>query len=378
MEKKAEERVKKPARTVNAERIKELEDRISKTKYNKKTQHAIGLYKAQLAQLKEKQTTAGKGKGKAEGYSVRRSGDGTAILVGFPSVGKSTLLNAITNANSEIGSYAFTTLTVIPGLMKYKFAKIQILDVPGIVHGAASGKGRGREVLSTMMSADLIIFLVDVTHPEHMDAIAKEVYDAHVRVNQGKPDVKIVKKPKGGISIGSTVKLTKINKTTIRDMLKTFRINNADVVVRTDITPDQLIDVVKGNKRYIPAITVLSKIDLVTASKLEKIKKKTSPDVCVSVQDGIGISKLKDAIFNKMRLIRVFLKEPGKEADMKEPMIMWKGCTLKDLCLKLHKDFITRYRFARIWGKGVKFDGQKILKLGHVIRDNDIIELRID
>ena len=166
--------------------------------------------------------------------------------------------------------------------------------------------------------------------------------------------------------------------TTVKDMLKTFRINNADVVIRTDISPDQLIDVVKGNKRYIPAITVLSKIDLVSDNELAKIKKELKPDVCVSVKEKIGLDELKDAIFDKMRLIRVFLKEPSKEADMKEPMIMWKGCTLKDLCMKLHKDFVTRFRFARIWGKGVKFDGQKILKLEHKIRDNDIIELRID
>ena len=70
------------------DKIKELEAQIAKTKYNKKTQHAIGLMKAKLAKLKEKaeNRAGGGGGGKQEGYSVRKSGDGTVILVGFPSV----------------------------------------------------------------------------------------------------------------------------------------------------------------------------------------------------------------------------------------------------------------------------------------------------
>ena len=84
------------------EEISDLEERISKTKYNKKTQHAIGLMKAKLAMLREKaQARASTGKASGDDrFSVRRSGDGTAVLLGFPSVGKSTLLNKITNAKS--------------------------------------------------------------------------------------------------------------------------------------------------------------------------------------------------------------------------------------------------------------------------------------
>jgi ribosome-interacting GTPase 1 len=147
---------KKDKRDFLAEKIKELEERISKTKYNKKTQHAIGLYKAQLARLKEKQRARSRRK-KGEGYAVRKTGDGTVVLLGFPSVGKSTLLNALTNANSPVGTYAFTTLTVIPGILDYKFAKIQVLDVPGVVHGAAAGTGRGKEVLAIIRNSDLIV-----------------------------------------------------------------------------------------------------------------------------------------------------------------------------------------------------------------------------
>jgi len=65
---------------------------------------------------------------------------------GFPSVGKSSLLTELTGTNSEAAAYEFTTLTCIPGVIHYNDAKIQLLDLPGIIEGAAEGKGRGRQV----------------------------------------------------------------------------------------------------------------------------------------------------------------------------------------------------------------------------------------
>lgn len=358
------------------EKIKELQEQISKTKYNKKTQHAIGLYKAQLARLKEKQSARSGGK-KGVGYAVRKTGDGTVVILGFPSVGKSTLLNALTNAKSPVGSYAFTTLTVIPGVLDYKHAKIQILDVPGVVHGAAAGTGRGKEVLAVIRNADLILILIDVFHPEHYPVLQKEVYDADVRVNQRLPDVKIVKASRGGINIGTTVKLMGLDNKTIEDILKEFKINNANIVVRQDINADQLIDVIENNKVYLPAIVVLNKIDMVRKDELNRIKNKVSSDLYVSAEKNVGIDELKELIYKKLKIIRIYLKEYNKKADMGEPLIMWRGCTLKDLCLKLHKDFVDKFKFARIWGSS-KFPGQHIKKLNYELKDNDVVELRMD
>ena len=59
-------------------------------------------------------------------------------------MGKSTLLSAITTTQSETAAYEFTTLTCIPGVIEYEGANIQLLDLPGIIEGAAQGKGRHR------------------------------------------------------------------------------------------------------------------------------------------------------------------------------------------------------------------------------------------
>jgi len=356
--------------------IQEIEAQIAKTKYNKSTQHAVGLMKAKLAKLKEKQTTRGSGTKKQQGYDVRKSGDGTVILIGFPSVGKSTLLNDLTNAESKTAAYAFTTLSVVPGIMEYGDAKIQILDVPGIVKGAAAGTGRGSEVLSVMRSADLIIIIIDVNAPEHYDALLGEIHDAHVRLNARKPDIKIAKTTRGGLKIASTVKLTKIDIETIQVILKEFRIINADVVIRTYIDADELIDVIEGNKRYIPAITVINKIDLATENNVGKVVKELQADLAISAKDKIYIEQLKELIFEKLDLIRLYLKEPGKDADMKKPLIIRRNSKVSDVCSKLHKDFVAKFKFCRVWGKSSKFPGQKFM-IDHKLMDKDILEIHL-
>jgi len=361
------------------DQIKELEERISKTKYNKKTQHAIGLYKAKLAMLREKaiaRSSTGKAKGD-DRFSVRRTGDGTAVLLGFPSVGKSTLLNKLTSAKSDIAAYSFTTLSAVPGLLVYKFAKIQIIDVPGIVSGAASGRGRGKEVLSMLRNADLILILIDALYPEHYDALLEEIFETGIRINQEKPDVKVTKKAKGGVGIGATVKLTKIDTKTITDIARAMKLNNVDILIRTNIDADQLIDVINGNRVYTNALTVLTKIDLVDSDKLEEIKKKIKPDVMVSAEKGIGIEDLKEAIFKRMGFIRLYLKEVNKKADMEEPLIIFKNSTIRDVCMKLHRDFVDKFKFARVWGSSAKFDGQRFLKLDKVLQDEDVLELHM-
>ena len=357
------------------ESIKDLEERISKTKYNKKTQSAIGQYKAQLAKLKHDVVKRASKGPRTQGYSVKKSGDATVVILGFPSVGKSTVLNAITGAKSEVAAYEFTTLTCIPGVMKYNGATIQILDLPGIVHGAASGRGRGKEVLAVIRNADLILILIDGQKPEHYNAILKEIYDSGVRVNENIPVIKIAKKSKDGIKIGRTVK-TDLDDQTIKDIMKEFKINNADVVLRSNPTIDQFIDAVEGNKIYLPAVTAITKLDVLNESQIEKINKEINPDLFISAQDNVNMDRLKELIFERLKLMRLYLKETGKDADMAEPMIVKQKSTIKDVCERLHKDFVTKFKFARVWGPSSKFPGQKFM-LDHVMKDKDILEIHL-
>ncbi len=358
-------------------KIKEFEDELKKTKYNKATQGHIGIVKAKIAQLKDKQDLRSvKKTGRSDhGYTVRKSGDGTVLLLGFPSAGKSTLLNKLTGASSEVGAYDFTTLSVVPGTMEYKQAKIQILDVPGIVSGAASGKGRGKEVLAVIQNADLVLVVVDVNHPEHYPAILKEVWESRIRLNKKRPQVWIKKKSQGGIQVGKTVPL-EIDDETIKKILREFKVVNAEILIRSPIDVDDLIDCVEGNKKYVPAIICVTKADLANASEVIKVKKELNADLVVSAEDGLNIVQLRELIFQKLDFIRIYMKEPQKEADMKEAMIIIKNSTIRDVCNKLHKDFIKKFKFARVWGTSAKHPAQKVM-LKHVLQDEDILEMHL-
>ncbi|MBI2145380.1 GTP-binding protein [Candidatus Woesearchaeota archaeon] len=368
-----------------AEQVRLLEEEISKTQYNKATQHHIGLVKAKIARLKERAVARSKGGKKGEGYAVRKSGDATVILIGFPSVGKSTLLNRITNAQSKTAAYAFTTLTCIPGIMEHNNAKIQILDVPGILKGAASGLGRGKEVIAVARNADLALIMVDVFTVNQLDILKKELEEADIRINVRPPDVTITRKERGGLSIASTVKLTKIDEKTTKAILNEFQIVSADVVIREDINPDQLIDAIEANRKYMPALVVINKIDSLTEEGIRQLQQqlknndvttKSEDVILISAEDGINLNALKDAIYNKLSLIRVYLKEIGKKPDLEVPLIMRQNDTVQAVCEKLHREFVAKFKFGKVWGKSAKFPGQKF-KIDHKLADKDIVEIHL-
>lgn len=116
-----------------AAKIAEIESEMARTQKNKATEGHLGLLKAKLAKLRREQVdqVMKSGGAKGEGFDVIKSGDARIGLIGFPSVGKSTLLNKITDTYSEVNEREFTTLTCVPGVIKYRGSKLQLLDLPG-------------------------------------------------------------------------------------------------------------------------------------------------------------------------------------------------------------------------------------------------------
>lgn len=355
------------------EDIKAIEDEIRKTKYNKATSHHIGKLKAKLARIKDEVQKRASSKSGGEGYSVRKSGDATVVLVGFPSVGKSTLLNSLTDAESEVGAYEFTTLSVIPGAMDYKGATIQILDVPGLVKGAASGRGRGKEVIAVVRNADLAVILLDVFQPVHYDVLVQELYDAGIRINTRPPDVTIRRKFRGGVNVNSTLSLD-LDDDLIKSVLSEYRIHNADVLIRENIDVDQLIDAILGNRKYLPGLVVINKIDLADELMIRECQEKFPDGLLISADKNINMDELKEKIFQKLGFIRIYLKPQGQPPDMDEPMIVLDGISIGEICDKLHRDFRKRFRYAQIWGTSAKHEGQRA-GLEHVLHDDDILSI---
>lgn len=358
-------------------KIKEIEDEMNRTQKNKATAHHLGMLKAKLAKLKREllEPSKGGGGGAGEGFDVTKSGDARVGLIGFPSVGKSTLLQKLTGTFSEVAGYEFTTLTCIPGVIQYKGARIQLLDLPGIIEGAKDGKGRGRQVIAVGRTCNLILIVLDAMKPmTHKKIIEHELEGFGIRLNCQKPNIIFRRKDKGGINFTHTVTPTHLDFELVKGILSEYKIFNADVCLRCNATADDLIDVIEGNRIYVPCIYVLNKIDAITIEELDLLDQ-IPHYVPISAHLEWNMDELLERIWEYLALIRIYTKPRGQIPDYNAPVVMRSAnSTVENFCNRLHKAILRQFKYALVWGSSVKHNPQKVGK-EHILNDEDIIQI---
>ncbi len=352
------------------ERIKEIEDEIKKTQKNKATEKHIGILKARISRLEIEEESHKKSGG--YGFSVSKSGDATLALVGYPNVGKSSLLNALTNKKSTVGNFEFTTLTVIPGTLNYNGAQIQILDLPGIIDNAALGAGRGREIISTIRNVDLIVMVTDI-QLKGIERIVSELYKAGIVLNRKRKNIGFKRTNYGGLKIHKP-KNVDINNGDIRDIAKEFKIVNGDIYIRESITMDDLIDFFKGNIVYIKSFMVVNKIDM-PHDELELKKKlnKFGDYIEVSAETGYNLENMKAKIYKSLDMVRIYMRNKSGEVDYERPLILYEGATVRDVSRKISREMISTFRYAIITGPTRKIEAR--VGLDYEVNDEDVITL---
>lgn len=352
---------------------------MARTQKNKATEHHLGLLKGKLARYRQQLLVdeAGSSGGGGTGFEVAKSGDARAVLIGYPSVGKSSLLGKITTTKSEIAHYSFTTLTSVPGVLKYGGAEIQIVDLPGIIHGASEGKGRGRQVISTARTADLIIMILDATKSEHQrSSLEKELEAVGIRLNKEKPNIYFKKKETGGIKITFTSpSRTNLTEEAIKLLLKDYKIHNADVLVRDDkCTIDDFIDTLnESHCTYTKCLYVYNKIDAVSLEEVDRLAREPNT-VVMSCEMDLGINDVVEEIWYQLNLNRVFTKKRGIKPEFGDPLVVRNNSTIGDLCHSIHRDFKDQFKYALVWGSSAKHSPQKC-GLNHKIDDEDVVSL---
>ncbi|CAD6591069.1 MAG: hypothetical protein TREMPRED_005984 [Tremellales sp. Tagirdzhanova-0007] len=297
----------------------------------------VAKYRAQLLEPDKKGP-------KGEGFDVLKSGDARVCLIGFPSVGKSTLLTKTTKTESSVGAYEFTTLTAIPGVLEYEGARIQLLDLPGIVQDAAKGRGRGRQVVSVAKTADLIILMIDATKSAEQKALLEiELEAVGIRLNRRPPDVVFKQKTAGGITI----------------------------------TTDEFIDVLLGSRKYIPALTAINKIDGVSMETLDRMAREgDGRTVMLSCEIDIGIDWLLESIWRELGLVKVYTKKRGQQPDLSDPICLRQGATIETVCHGIHRSLASHFKYALVWGKSSKFNPQpQKVGLTHLVQDEDVVSI---
>ncbi|NLG50223.1 MAG: TGS domain-containing protein [Chloroflexi bacterium] len=266
-------------------------------------------------------------------FRIDREGAGQVAVVGAPNVGKSALVARLTKATPEVSPAPFTTWEPTPGMMPIEDIQVQLIDTPPLHSDYIEP-----ELIELIRRADLILLVVDVrTDPlgqlEASDALLQE---------RGI----VMRRP-----------------------------------AAEDADEEDDAEAPAGGRRvvYRPVVVVANKYDDESADDEWEIfcalLDDDWPIVPVSAETGRNLERLKQEVFRRLEIVRIYAKPPGKPPDMERPYVLPEGSTVEELAAKVHRDFYENLTAARVWGTGV-FDGQMVGR-DHVLHDGDIVELHM-
>ena len=301
------------------ELITELEDIIHDIR--EKNLDKLGVFQLQIRELEEMiAELKAKPKKKArvhDPFHIPASGDGRIALFGLSNVGRSTLMNAITNTDVKIGAYLHTTREAHAGTLEYENLKIQIIDVPGFLDFKEDW-GVNKQIVRVARTSDAIMMVIDLSMDidRQYNFLMKQLEDSKLVVN--------------------------------------------------------------GDTHYKISI-IATKGDLPgSEERFRRLKEITSFQICpISIKYEDSLEDLKKCLFEQLEIIRIYTKKPGHKADLEQPFVLPEGGTISDVAEKIHSSFINRFRFARVWGPSVDFEGQQV-GLDHTLADTDVVEIIVE
>lgn len=306
-----------------SEKIRLLEELISTVPKHKGTDKLRADLRRRLSKLKSASQKS-KSTGRHDStWRFDKEGAGQVVVMGPANVGKSALVTALTNASPEVADYPFTTRTPKPGMMIQGNVQIQLIDTP-----AVDQEYLEPEYFDLIRRADVIIIVLDL---------------------QTYPDTQL--------------------KQTL-NVLREHRIAPLSHLHRYDET---------SRMTYKPVVVVANKSDDDESDELFfifcELLEEDWACIPLSATTGRNLDRLKKAIFKELYIIRVYSKPPGEEPDFSAPFVLQQGSTIEEFAAKVHKDFVTNLKTARVWGSSVH-EGQLVGR-DHVLEDGDVVELRI-
>ncbi|MBD3309583.1 TGS domain-containing protein, partial [candidate division KSB3 bacterium] len=131
---------------------------------------------------------------------------------------------------------------------------------------------------------------------------------------------------------------------------------------------------------YLPFLLLLNKHDDPSFDEYVEIFSELIPTddwlfLSISAATGYHLDRLKHRLVERLEIIRVYSKIPGKEPDFTAPFLLKKGDTVEIFAGKVHHDFLEHLKTARVWGQDV-YDGQMVQR-DHILHDRDIVELHL-
>jgi len=254
---------------------------------------------------------------------IDREGAAQIILIGPPNSGKSTIVDAVTGARPLIGDYPYTTREPLSGMMMFGFIQLQLIDTPPIAADYMESF-----VPPLIRQADLVVLVVDIATPgfeARVDALFKRLEEKRIMLTPQPPE----KSDDPKFSYKKTVIAAHKS---LEEVAETGRKVLAELYSQFKVIPTSILD------------------------------------------DDL-MNNFKQSLFEALGVIRVYTKKVGHEPDYDDPIILSIGGTVEEAALALHKDFLNKLQYAKIWGKG-KHEGQRVMN-NFVLTDGDIIEFHI-
>ncbi|MDH3688002.1 MAG: 50S ribosome-binding GTPase [Gammaproteobacteria bacterium] len=321
------------------ERLDCLKEMLRTIPKHKGTENLQADIKSRIKQLTEE--LAGPKKGGARtgpAYTIRSEGAAQVALIGPPNAGKSSLHVRLTGSHAEVGPYAYTTKLPQPGMLKFEDIHIQLIDLPPI-----SADFMEPWFVNALQPADAALLVVDLSDAECMDHI---------------------------VSIRERLAEKRI---TLREDWPVF-VNEEGGQSQAHSDSDELDD---PFSLALPTLLIANKSDLDPdpdeVNVLEELLGVRFPAVATSAETGQGLDQIGQMLFERLQVVRVYTKAPGKSADKNKPFTVFRGETVLDVARLVHKDIARTLKYARIWGSG-QFDGQQVGPDHHVC-DKDVLEL---
>mgnify|MGYP001158029805 FL=1 len=256
-------------------------------------------------------------------FHIDREGAAQVVIVGPPNTGKSSLVSRLTKASPEIAEFPHTTHRPTPGMAPFENIQFQLIDTPPLTSEYVDPA-----MVDMIRRADVVVVLIDMkADPLSQYEDARSVLASHRIYPYGADVPEDARRP-------------------VFHKKMLLLANKMD-------TPGEEEDFETFLELVSPEIPALG----------------------VSVSREKNLSAFLGALFTLSGIIRVYSKNPGREPDLQEPFVVPRDSTLEDLAGKIHKDFVTRLKYARIWGKAVH-DGQMVQR-DYILQDGDIVEIHV-
>lgn len=305
------------------EKMEALRRMASVIPKHKGTEKMRADIKKRISKLTDSMQQARKSGRRAQLDHVEREGAGQLVIAGAPNAGKSSLLAALTNAKPDVAAYPFATQKPLPGMMLYEDIQIQLVDTPAMAEEMTPPWLR-----NTIRNGDGVLLLINLAEEDvaaQADMLMAEIEKCKVElVREEEEDERIGWMKKPAIVVG----------------------------VQTD--QDRSGEREKETRTWLGDVL---------------------PMVTVSTTSGDGLDDLRRAVFDLLRLVRVYSKIPSKPPDMTHPFVLKRGSTVLDVARLIHKELASNLKHARIWGHA-KYDGQNVHR-DYAVQDGDVLELHM-